>query len=161
MELETLHSLNIRLVTIPDIPLLAQLWLERMAIIGQADARFLPTEQNQTQWSQHARSWVEAPNYYFALAQQAGEIQGYVLGRIEQDFDWLSRPKTGHILQLILDAHTYHGGLARLLVQHVTEWFATHDAHDVVVHVPTFAPVEQAFWRAMKANRLIDIWRLK
>lgn len=153
-------SYYIRPVTIPDIPHLAQLWMERMVIWGQMDKRFLPDEQSLSRWSDLAHIWITSSRYCFVLSEQAGSIGGYILGRIDDD-GWVTHAKTGHILQLVLDAHVYHSGLARSLVQYMLDWFSKQDIDHILVYVPSLSPVEQAFWRALKAKKMIEIWRLK
>jgi hypothetical protein len=50
-----------------------------------------------------------------------------------------------------LDAHSYHPGLARALVAAVRDAARAHGAAGVLVNVPSYDPVEQAFWRSVGA----------
>jgi len=50
-----------------------------------------------------------------------------------------------------LDAHTYYPGLARALVGAVRDAARAEGAVEILVNVPSYDPVEQAFWRSLGA----------
>ena len=123
----------IRLAADADIEMLRRIYDERLALLVQGDRRIKPAP---VQWLGRADGcvWV-------------GEIAGTVAGYISvwwTDSLW-------SIDHMGLDAHTYHPGLARALFSAVREGAQTRGAAGISVNVPSYDPVEQAFWRSVGA----------
>lgn len=124
----------IRQATDADIPALQHLYDEHAALLAQANAAGRPagmapklTEQN--------RVWV---------GEVEGAIGGYICA-IRDDDGWL-------VDDMALDAHVYYPGMARALVGAVQQAARAEGQHKMVVRVPLYHPVEQAFWRALGAQ---------
>lgn len=126
--------------------MLVALWEERRVIQAQADARLAITTGEREQWqNQLTLTLSDAVLGTVIVAAQDGDISGFVYGVPDEK-------GAGCICDLVLDAHTYHGGLGRLLVAAIREWFVAHDLVPLVVCVPRYHAVEQAFWRSMGAQ---------
>jgi N-acetylglutamate synthase-like GNAT family acetyltransferase len=125
-----------RLSTQDDDAQVQHLWQERLAILSQSDPRFL--------------ALMDAPmpeDLTVFIAQSEGHILGCIACQIRDDY--------GVILDIALDAHTYHSGLGRTLLQGAKDWFHQQQPTSlkgIVARVPLYHAVEQAFWRALGAK---------
>jgi GNAT superfamily N-acetyltransferase len=121
-----------------------------MVILGQSDSRLTHNQPTAQQWIEQARSLIADPNAVVLVAMpDSGTPAGYVIGAVDD-------AQRGLIRDIALDAHRYHAGLGRRLVTTVRGWFADHEAAPVLVNVPRFHAVEQAFWRALGAREWKD-----
>jgi hypothetical protein len=126
---------NVRPATRDDLPAVRALWRERLTVLCQADPRFRPRLDDDPgpMLIDRLRDGL------LLVAQQDGEIVGCIGG--------LRCDSVVAIDVIALDAHTYHARLGRSLVDAVRR-----DGSQVVALVPRYAPVEQAFWRALGAK---------
>jgi hypothetical protein len=153
-------SVVIRLATSDDIPRLAELWHEKMVLWQHADARFVLPSDAVSRWSQAALVWLEDERCVIYLAEKQGVIVGFVVGWLQIEPVLIWQPM-GVISEVGLDAHNYHGGVARSLLQTIQGWFAERGVENVVAYVPHFYAVEQAFWRSVGAVQLLDVMWIK
>lgn len=115
-----------------DRPAIERLWEERQTILAQMDARFA------------ADGGDDLPDDgAFFVAERDGVV-GFIACTTRED--------VGLITDIALDAHAYHGGVARALVDAAARWFTTQPITQIVARVPRYHPVEQAFWRASGAK---------
>lgn len=142
-------TLQTRTATPDDLPQLQALWQERIVILSQADARFARLQPDV--WRQQATDTLKADNHGWFVAAEPGAtvLAGFIHGRLVDD-DKAGR--VGVMLELALDAHAYHGGLARRLWRTLEAWFTEKTVADRRLQVPRYRPVEQAFWRALGAT---------
>lgn len=127
--------MRIKLADETDLAMLQRLYEERIALLVQSDRRIKPAP---VQWLGRADGcvWI-------------GEVDGIVAGYVSAwwpDAFWT-------IDHMGLDAHSYHPGLARALVAAVWDAARAHGASGVLVNVPSYDPVEQAFWRSVGAAK--------
>jgi hypothetical protein len=126
-------TMRIRLATTADIARLRQLHDERIALLALGgwrvrDAAPVPARP------QAGGLWV---------GEKDGLVGGFVQAR-QHTCGWV-------IDSMALDAHTYYPGLARQLVGTVCKEARLLGVSRLLVRVPLFHPVEQAFWRALGA----------
>lgn len=125
-----------------DLAALRHLQHERAVLLEKSDARY--KTRVVTFESLAARIGGSLP----VLVGVSGEqVAGYVAA-------WTAHSPYGDIPggvllvdDMALDAHRYYGGLARALIQRLR----TQAPDGLRVLVPRYAPVEQAFWRALGA----------
>ncbi len=120
---------------------IAHLWQERLAILSQSDPRFLAHKDDPL--PDDARLFV---------AQTAGKIVGCIACQMRDDY--------GIVLDVALDAHSYHSGLGRALLSTARDWFGqAQTLNGIVARVPRYHAVEQAFWRALGAQNWTEaLW---
>jgi ribosomal protein S18 acetylase RimI-like enzyme len=136
---------EIRSATPKDLAQLQALHQERIVLLRQSDPRCdFPVEK--------VAAWLENTDCTLYVGEQNGEIVGYVVGWVNHSPFGILPPDTGLISELTLDAHKYHGGLGRTLFTTLCEWFSDQDIKQVIVIVPRYHAVEQAFWRALGAS---------
>lgn len=126
--------MQITLASDADLAELQHLYDERIALLLQGDRRIRPAD---VQWLDRADGcvWV-------------GRIDGITAGYISvwwRDALWT-------VDHMALDAHTYYPGLARALVAMVRDAANAQGMTEILVNIPSYDPVEQAFWRSMGAN---------
>lgn len=125
-----------------DRPAIIQLWQERLTILAQMDARFASGGRD---------DFPDDHTFFVAGRDQA--VVGFVACTTHED--------VGIITDIALDAHVYHGGVARALVDAAARWFSTQPVTQIVARVPRYHPVEQAFWRASGAKEWTEArWQI-
>lgn len=147
-----MNTVSTRLATRFDLPRLAELQSERFDLLGQADARFALIHHSATLWT----DWLLDERCAIYVAEHDGVLVGYVVGWISLELPGILPPRAGVITELVLDAHSYHGGTGRLLLNTLRDWFQRQGMQQVIACVPRSQAVEQAFWRAVGAAELLD-----
>jgi ribosomal protein S18 acetylase RimI-like enzyme len=145
--------ITVRPAGVDDTPFLTFLRQEHTVLLQQSDQRLIslvPTDFASLLDDEAAVVLVaESDN-------QPARPVGYIVG-------WQGRcplgmlpPAVGYIAELALDAHRYHGGAGRRLVLALKSDFARRTGIEVadlriIVPVPRYYAVEQAFWRSLGA----------
>lgn len=150
---QRLTQVQFRLAQHDDLPHIERLRQERWVLLCQSDGRF-----RQQQYGD-LRAWLTTPEcaVWVGETQPKGEssasadIVGYLTawhtispyGRLPAEM--------GLIDELALDAHKYHAGLGRGLVERARHELNTRQKTHIIACVPRYHAVEQAFWRALGA----------
>jgi GNAT superfamily N-acetyltransferase len=121
--------------------------VERQTIVAQADT--------------HLRAPVEKPQW---LERTSGNVWvggqpvgGYVSLWVDV-WSGVQLPEhSAFIDHMALDAHAYHPGLGRALIETAWLWAQEHKANRLLALVPRYDPVGQAFWRSLHARSLDDV----
>lgn len=132
--------MNIRQPTAEDIQELSRLMDERQHLLAQMDKRFSMT--NADAIKQKLDSYLIDANNVIFVAEEVHHLVGFIVGIVKPD-------GIGVIAEMVLDAHFYHGGLGRILVQAIRKYFEENQVNQIFALVPRYHPVEQAFWRAL------------
>lgn len=133
--------MQVRPATPEDDHILSHLQNEYRVILSQSDSRLATLLDNPTDWN--AVLNMKDQTVLVGVADD-GRVIGYIHGQ--------ANPPSGMMVEMVLDAHRYHGGLGRLLWQHLKTWFDQHDLTEHLIRIPRYHPVEQAFWRALGAT---------
>ncbi len=130
-----------------DFPLLFPLWRENLALTGQIENLRLEDTSPQ-RWSQQVLLWVQSPSHVVLGAFDGVQAIGFAMGEIRLSSPGMSADSLGMITEFVLDAHHYHGGVARKLAEALRGWFADRGVTQRIVALPRNAVTAQAFWRA-------------
>jgi ribosomal protein S18 acetylase RimI-like enzyme len=146
-----------RPATPADLPVLVEFWHER-ALLQQArlaaDAR--------ERWMKAASIWLQNPDVgMFVGLNDDGHPLGYIVGQIQPSSPGVLPERQGLISEIAVDAHHYHQGAARLLVDAVRAWFQSRQIEHFLVTVSQRSAVEQAFWRGLGAVKWMEILWIK
>lgn len=131
--------MNTRQATSDDLPGIRHLWREHVVILSQSDPRFKPLLEAESAWEERLIQRIE----HVYISEKDGKIIGYIAGDADDALATID--------EIALDAHTYHSGLGRSLVN---AWRDVHPNLLIRVHVPRYHAVEQAFWRALGAKEV-------
>jgi len=121
-----------------DLPSIIALWRERMTIISQSVPHLRSHIPDETDHLAYLHTCLNLPNTAFICGKQQGEIIGYILGTL--------RDEHCLIQEMVLDAHAYHRGLAKALVGAIQTRFIATAPMPIMICVPRYYAVEQAFW---------------
>lgn len=149
---------RIRAATVIDLPALASLWYEKSVL--QADRRLLIAPDALETWTRAATAWLDDPRCGIFVAEGDGGVIGYIVGWA-QPLPGMTPGSIGLITELALDAHGYHGGVGRALVDALKAWFAGQGIEQLAVWTPRFDAVGQAFWRSLGATEWVDVLWMK
>lgn len=148
---------EIRPVALPDLEVLAQFWQEHMALRQQTEpaVRLLP--DGHELWCAAAARWLEDAACGFFVAVDDGRPVGYIAGWLRDGPPGLDPARYGLVAELVMSLHSYHGGAARQLAQHLLGWFARHGMTKVLIAVPHRSAVQQTFWRSLGAGHHTEL----
>jgi ribosomal protein S18 acetylase RimI-like enzyme len=136
--------MKIRTATSADIAYLTDLWHERAMLLGQSDLRFSDLQHQRTGWIQKVTSRIISPNCALYVAEVETGLAGYITGCTRTSH-------YGVIDEIALDTHVYHAGAGRALWSAARDWFHGQNVERILISVPRYHTVEQAFWRALGA----------
>jgi GNAT superfamily N-acetyltransferase len=154
-----MEALKTRPASLNDIPRLASLWYEKTVLQQQADPRFRLAPDALERWSQAAQGWIKDSSFAVFAADAEDAPVGYVVVTIEPGAPGLLPERIGAILDLAIDAHGYHGGVGRALVDAARDWLREQGIEQMRIPVARRHAVEQAFWRALGAKEWFDcLW---
>jgi hypothetical protein len=149
---------TIRAATATDLPALAHLWHEKMVL--QADHRTAPAADARAGWVSAAQTWLEDARCGFFAAERDGVLVAYIVGWV-QPLAGLTPSHVGLITDIAIDAHGYHGGVGRGLVDALRGWFVGREVQQMVVWAAHYDAVAQAFWRSLGAADWVDVLWIK
>jgi GNAT superfamily N-acetyltransferase len=152
--------MQIRLATMSDLPAAAQLWFERITLLQQADPRIKLLPDAQRAWSAAATGWTSDKGTRFWVAEKCGTLVGFTVVRIARGQPGLQPQWRGVLVEMVIDLHDTHRGLAELLLDRARHWLAARGAREIEVNVPARYPVEAAFWRAQGGAASSERFRL-
>ncbi len=161
--------LTIRAASVTDLPALASLWHEKMILqtVAQPAAkaqRASPAPQSaddaRAAWVANIETRLTDPQFALFSADHDGVLVGYVAGSLFP-LPGLSPAHVGLITEIALDAHGYHGGVGRALVEALRAWFKTQAVVQIAVWSPRNDVVGQAFWRSLGAGEWVELLWLK
>ena len=146
-----------RLATPADIPFLADMWYERALLQQQ---RVAPDARQH--WTAAALLWLNEPQTGMFVAEgNDGRLAGYIVGHVQPAPPGLLPEEQGIVTEIAIDAHVYHGGTARALVEALRSWFIDRNIEQFLVMVSQRSPVEQAFWRGLGGLKRMDVLWIK
>jgi GNAT superfamily N-acetyltransferase len=156
-----MREVIVRAATQTDLPELTRLWHEKMVLQQQFDRRLTLTPDSAVRWAEAAADWLSQPDCGVFVAQRDTQLIGYVIGSAGLTLPGLLFDRFGCITDLAVDAHSHQGGLGRLLLSALHEWFSARGIQQMIAYAPHRSTVEQAFWRAQGGAEWIDLLWIK
>jgi hypothetical protein len=139
-----------------DVPVLAALWADRLALLTQLDPRIVFPADGEARWAAHLHALLGRERACVPVARLDGAIVGYAIGQVRDDA--LLRP-VGWVEYMALDLHRPAHGAARALVAALQARFRAAGVVRAAVHVAGASAVEAAFWRALGTRVVKDmVW---
>ncbi len=152
--------MQIRLARLSDLPAAAELWFDRINLLQQADRRIKLLPDARGNWSTAAACWISDERTSFWVAERDGALLGFAVVRLASGVPGLQPQQRGVLLEMVIDLHETHRGLADLLLERARRWLSASGAGEIEVDVPARYPVEAAFWRAQGATACSERFRL-
>lgn len=135
-----------------DLPHIERLRQERWVLLCQSDGRFLQQQPGDIRaWLTHADCDIWVGERGVGNDDTISTLVGYVTAWQHTSPYGDLPAETGLIDELALDAHKYHAGLGRGLVEQVRRELHARQKTILIACVPRHHAVEQAFWRALGA----------
>ena len=156
-----MQAIIVRPAILIDLPELARLWHEKMVLQQQFDRRITLTPDASRRWSAATAAWLEDADCYVCVAERNQCILGYAIGWVKPAPPGLVLERIGYVTELVVDAHAHQGGLGRLLLSALRQWFTLRKTQQILACVPHRGAVEQAFWRAQGASEWVDLMWVK
>lgn len=135
-----------------DLAAAAALWQERLRLLQQADASYMPLADAAAAWSARARQWLAAEDCLFAVAYADKRLIGFIVVTITRGEPGTTPERLGALSAMALDLHQAHAGLSGKLLECARDWLRARDIAMLQVAVPARYPVEDAFWQSQGAN---------
>lgn len=149
-------GVGVRPAAASDLPLLAELWQEKMILLQQSDPRFADLFPGNSAWEQAVCAWLEDARCAVLVAERDGRLVGCIIVWSQIGIPLLA-DQIGVVTDMILDSHAFHGGLARSLLQAARNWLHARGIRHMLACAPHLYAAEQAFWRAQGATQWIDM----
>ncbi len=150
----------IRLAMMSDLGSAAQLWFDRITLLQQTDPRIKLLPDARGNWSAAAARWASDERIGFWVAEDCGTLLGFAVVQIATGEPGLQPQKRGVLLEMVIDLHESHRGLAEQLLDRARRWLAARGAREIEVDAPARYPVEAAFWRAQGGAACSERFRL-
>lgn len=144
-----------------DLSQMVVVWYEKMIIQQQTDRRLRVSANGQSEWMQAVGGWMQNSDYACYVATHHDVVVGYTIGRIQNSPPGLSPAQIGVVIEMSVGVHSYQSGLGRRLLDALRLWFSSRGMTHFIANVPVRQPVEQAFWRALGATELTDVFWMK
>ena len=142
-----------------DLPLLSQLWYEKAVLVQQQERHLKFDDQARMQWEHLAADWLDDEDTALLIVEAEGLVCGYLVACIRPGLPGMQPHRLGFITEIALDAHRYHGGAARELVECAFRWFDSREIHQVAAFVMRSSVIDQAFWRAYGGGKWMEwLW---
>jgi GNAT superfamily N-acetyltransferase len=143
---------KVRFATLDDTPVLTFLRDERDVLLQQAAPR---VRTALTRLDFPILLNTPEANVFVATDDNDERVAGYLAAalaplKINTPIS-ISTSETGFLLELALDVHHYHAGMARALYRAAAAWLQSQGKTECLISVPRFYVVEQAFWRSLGA----------
>jgi ribosomal protein S18 acetylase RimI-like enzyme len=132
-----------------------------MVLLQQFDSRFILSPAAVERWSHEVMTWLEDDDCCICVVERDHHVLGYAIGWANASPPGLFSERIGYVTEIVVDAHAHQGGLGRLLLSSLREWFTVQKIDQIVAYVPHRGAVEQAFWRAQGAAEWVDLMWIK
>lgn len=150
---------RIRKARAVDLPLLVDLWLEKMALLQLSDNRTRLAPDADLRRLATMENWIEDQDCCLLVATRETKPEGYIIGCEGKGEPGLLPLRRGHVLEMTLALHSDLNGVGGQLWSALREWFGDRGLDQAIVHVSSRQPVEQAFWRSLAASEMTDhLW---
>ncbi len=150
---------TIRRASAADLPALADLWLEKMALQQLSDSRTRLAPDARDRRLAAMGCWLDDQDCCLFVATRKAQSEGYIIGCEQKGQPGMLPLSRGHVLEMTLAMHSDPNGIGSRLWSALRNWFGGRGLEEAIVHVSSRQPVEQAFWRSLAASELTDsLW---
>lgn len=141
-------NFDIQSACLHDLPSMLALWRERMLIIRQSIPHLHRYIQAETGYLTQLQRWVSDEQVVVLCAKKRAALIGYIVGVWRDNFPV--------VMDMVLDAHAYHRGLAKNLFSISRVQLGVTSDCPMIIRVARYYAVEQAFWRGLGAIEWVN-----
>jgi ribosomal protein S18 acetylase RimI-like enzyme len=145
-----MSEIAIRKARDEDLPAISALWFEMMNYHLTRDRRFAIAHDAGTTFATWLKSLLQDPEAaYVAVAEENGQVVGYILGQIETLPPVYSITRVGVIRDLCVMQGARHHGVGTRMFQHSLGWFKNRAVEAIWARIPWENKVALQFWESL------------
>jgi ribosomal protein S18 acetylase RimI-like enzyme len=138
----------VRAGRLQDLPAVGDLWEELMDYHVRLDPRFKRGRSSRDAFLRYLKNTtLRSPDHFIYVAEVAGGIAGFLIGRVEYGGPVYESPDFGYVTDACVAPACRRMGIGRLLFDEARTWFRSRKLASIRVSVSTENPVAMAFWR--------------
>jgi GNAT superfamily N-acetyltransferase len=137
-----------------DLEAIQARWLELRESEAKSDARLAPSKNAAQITAEHREVILADRRTAFFVAEDWGDIVGYLHAQIEQDDPAYDTGSYGLIADLFVDLDRRNQGIGSALLRCAAEWFGSHGMREYRVRTPVSHPEARAFFERAGATEL-------
>ncbi len=141
--------MKIRQATHSDVPRVIELWKEMMDLHRALDPVFTRREDGHVAFGAFLRDNIESDEAAVFVAEDGGQVMGYIMSRIQQSPPVLVRERSVDIFDISVDATCRRQGAGRQLVEAIREWARSQGVDRIELRAATANAISVPFWREM------------
>ncbi len=97
----------------------------------------------------YIKAWLKDQNIKVFIAEEGGQIFGYLRASVNESPDYLNEPLYGMIDDVFVDQVNRRGGAAISLFEKAKEWFLKRGMSRVELNVHVKNPIAVALWKKL------------
>lgn len=137
-----------------DLDAIQARWLELRESEAKADPRLAPSKNSAQIAREHREAILGDRRTAFFVAEDHGEIVGYVHAQIEQDDPSYASGSYGLVADLFVDPGRRTQGIGSALLRCAIEWFSSLGMREYRVRTPAALAPARAFFERAGATEL-------
>jgi|GEM_PF-848070 len=138
-----------------DLEHIQSLWQSLRELQAKVDARLTPSKDAAQVVREHREVILADPRTAFFVADEQGQLIGYLHAQIETNDPIYDPPRFGRIVDLVVREERRNEGVGTRLLEYCKEWFASHGLSEYRVTVPVQQPEAQRFFARAAAPGLL------
>jgi GNAT superfamily N-acetyltransferase len=128
-----------------DLEAIQSLWERLRELQVKADSRLAPAAAAERLVAEHREVVLADPNTSFLVAEEQGEVLGFLHAQIEQGDPIYALERYGTIVDLFVLELRRGEGIGEQLLQSCLEWFRSLNLQEYRISTPVHTPEAQRF----------------
>lgn len=150
-------------MTVADVASVAGYWYDAIVWQQQTNAHLRVSPDARREWMEYAGAALQQPDTYAFVSVEQNVVTGCLIAQRTRNRAGVLPREVCRITELIFDIHAGTGirGAGFALLQALRQALAVDGIDRIVVDVPVYAPVQQAFWRGIGARARDNVFWLE
>lgn len=150
----TKNTLKVRQMTAADVASVTGYWYDAVVWQQQTNTHLKLSADARAEWAAYADNLLSQPDVYAFVTIDQHVVTGCLMAQRVPNRAGLLPREICRIHELIFDIHMGTGvrGAVRALLHALRKALEPDGIERVIIDVPTYAPVQQAFWRGSGAR---------
>ncbi len=127
-----------------------------MSFHAKLDARFTVPSPGRASYIRHLHTALRDDNFRVLVADDHGQLLGYILGYIGQNPPMFPQTRYGFIADLCVTRALRRQGVGTGLVRAICQWFRAQGMRNIQLNVAHLNATSQAFWRKLGCADYLD-----